>query len=106
MKEIRRPSHRSETREVVILALLGLAVLYFLVSFLNATTGSGGQGISTARLIFFGPACCLSLALFFIYAWRVYFQPQYGLRSGRALTGMLLLHLGLNLAILGPFFRK
>ncbi len=106
MKETGRTSRRSDTREVVILALLGLAVLYFLVGFLNTTAGSPGHGLSLSRLAFFAPACCLSLALFFIYAWRVYFRPQYGLRSGRAVAGLLLLHLGLNLAILGPFFRK
>ena len=65
-----------------------------------------GLGLPLARLLFFGPATLLTAGLFFIYAWRVYFEPQYGGRARRALAGVLLLHLGLNLALLGPFLRK
>ena len=94
-------------REVAVLATLAIAVLCFLVGFLNATVRPpGGAGVPVARLWFFGPACLLSAGLFFIYAWRVYFEPQYGRRARRVLAGVLFLHLGLNLALLGPFLRK
>ncbi len=103
----KRPNPRAEMREVAVLAVLAFAVLYFLVGFLNATVRSpGGKGLPVARLCFFGPGCLITAGLFFTYAWKVYFEPQYGRRARRALAGVLLLHLGLNLAFLAPFLRK
>ena len=100
-------SPQVEMREVALLAILAVAVLSCLVGFLNATVRSpGGLGLPLVRLLFFGPATLLTAGLFFTYAWRVYFEPQYGGRALRALAGVLLLHLGLNLALLGPFLRK
>jgi len=107
MNRARRPSTHNEMREVALLAILAIAFLYFLVGFLNATVHPpGGTGLPVARLLFFGPATLLTAGLFFTYAWRVYFEPQYGRRARHALAGVLLLHLGLNLALLGPFLRK
>ncbi len=106
MNTPKREARPGEMREVALLAALGVAVLYCLVGFLNATIELPGGGLPVARLCFFGPACGLAAALFFIYAWRVYFRAQCGPRAGRALAGLLLLHLGLNLVLFSPLFRK
>ncbi len=102
----RHPDQKTDLRQVALLAVLAFMVLYFLVGFLNGTAYPPGETLPVARLCFFGPAFVLTAALFFTYAWRVYFEPQYGRRAWRALAGVLLLHLGLNLAFLGPFLRR
>ncbi len=106
MDEHERAGRPAEMREVAMLALLGVAVLYCLVGFLNATIELPGGGLPLARLCLFAPACVLAIALFSLYAWRVYFRAQYGRRAGRALAGLLLLHLGLNLVLFSPLFRR
>jgi hypothetical protein len=90
---------RKEVKEVLLLFLLSICALTTWVMLLNRT-GGAAPGMPASRRVLLAGASMLSMGLFLAYAYKVYFRPEFGRRAWRALVGMLLLHLALNLIFL------